>query len=324
MLKFGFFVPQGWRLDLPITAPDEQWRLMINVAKRGEELGFDSLWVYDHFHTVPKPLPGRSVFEAWTILAALSQITEKVRLGTLVTCILYRYPTVLAKIVANIDVMSGGRVEFGIGACWYEHEFMGYGIEFPPPGRRIRMLDEALEIIKLMWTRDEVDFEGKYYKIKGALNDPKPLQKPYPPILIGGGGEKLTLRVVAKHADKHHVGGTYEVYKHKLEVLKAHCKAVGRNYNDIVKVHGGMLIIGDDEKIKQVIKETEIFRYRPVTVEGLKKGSYAGTPEEILEKIKKFADLGVREFIFYFPQAYKLKPLEEFAEKILPEARELA
>lgn len=324
-LKFGIFVPQGWRLDLPAElSPTEQWNIIKKVALRAEELGFDSLWVFDHFHTVPKPLKGRSVFEAWTTLTALASITNKVRLGTLVTCILYRYPTVLAKIVANVDVISNGRVEFGVGACWYENEFKGYGIPFPKPATRIKMLDEALQIIKMMWTQDEVYFEGKYFKIEGALNDPKPVQKPHPPILVGGAGEKLTLRVVAKHANKYHVWGTPESYAKKLEVLKKHCDKVGRNFNEIIKVHDGIVIMGEnEEEIKRKFKEFEYFRLGNAKLEDLKKTQYIGTPEEIVNKVKSYIKVGVTEFIFYFPDAYKIKPIEEFADKVLPELRKL-
>ena len=318
-------MPQGWRLDLPPNvSPREQWKLMVNVALKAEELGFDSIWVYDHFHTVPKPLKGRSVFEAWTTLTALAALTEKIRLGTLVTCILYRYPTVLAKIVANVDVISNGRVEFGVGACWYEHEFKGYGIPFPKPAKRIKMLDEALQIIKLMWTKEEVHFKGKYFKIEGALNDPKPIQVPHPPILIGGAGEKLTLRVVAKHANKYHVWGTPDHYKRKLEVLRKHCEAVGRKFEDIIKVHNGIVIMSEDEsEIKKRIKEFEYLKLSGATYESLKKTQYIGRPEEIVERIVQYVDLGAREFIFYFPDAYKVKPIEEFAEKVLPELKRL-
>jgi len=324
-LKIGLFVPQGWRLDLPPEVPStEQWKLMVNVAVKAEELGFDSLWIFDHFHTVPKPLKGRSVFEAWTTLTALAILTKKIRLGTLVTCILYRYPTVLAKIVANVDVISNGRVEFGVGACWYEHEFKGYGIQFPRPARRIKMLDEALQVIKLMWTKDEVHFKGKYFKLEGALNDPKPVQVPHPPILIGGAGERLTLRVVAKHANKYHVWGTPEYYKRKLEVLKKHCEAIGRRFEDITKVHDGIVIIGRDEsEIKRKIKEFEYFKLSGVTYEGLKKSQYVGTSEEIIEKVAQYVDLGVEEFIFYFPDAYTIRPIESFAEKVLPELKRI-
>jgi len=324
-LKIGLFVPQGWRLDLPPEVPPtEQWKLMVNVAIKAEELGFDSLWVFDHFHTVPKPLKGRSVFEAWTTLTALATLTKKIRLGTLVTCILYRYPTVLAKITANVDVISNGRVELGVGACWYEHEFKGYGIRFPRPAERIRMLDEALQVIKLMWTEDEVHFEGKYFKLEGALNDPKPVQVPYPPILIGGAGEKLTLRVVAKHANKYHVWGTPDYYEGKLEVLKKHCEAIGRKFDEIVKVHDGVVIMGKDEsEIKKKLEKFEYFKLSKSTYKNLKKTQYLGTPEEIVGRVAQYVDLGVTEFIFYFPDAYKVSPIEEFAEKVLSELREI-
>ncbi|RLE80437.1 MAG: LLM class F420-dependent oxidoreductase [Thermoprotei archaeon] len=324
MIKVGVFLPQGWRLDLPKDlSPIEQWKIIVNVAEKAEELGFDSVWVFDHFHTYPKALSGRSVFEAWTTLTAISQVTKRVRLGTLVTCILYRYPTVLAKIVANLDVMSGGRVEFGVGACWYEHEFIGYGIEFPEPPRRVRVLDEALQIIKMMWTLDEVNFEGRYFRIRGALNDPKPVQKPHPPILVAGKGEKLMLRVVAKHADKYHIWGTPEFYSRKLDVLKKHCKAIGRNYDEIIKVHDGITIMGTEEEVKRKMKESAYIVLSGMKYESLKRSQYLGTPEEIVERVKEYMRLGTTEFIFYFPDAYKITPLEEFADNVLPQLKKL-
>ena len=322
MVRFGVFVPQGWRLDLPPNlSPREQWDIIKRVALRAEELGFHSLWVYDHFHTVPKPLSGRSVFEAWTTLSALSSITEKIRLGTLVTCILYRQPSYLAKVIATIDAISGGRVEAGVGACWYEHEFLGYGYPFPKPAERIKRLEEAIQIMKLMWTQPEVNFEGKYYKLKGALCDPKPVQKPHPPILVGGGGEKLTLRVAAKHADKWNIGGSLEVFKRKLEVLKKHCKKVGRDFNSIVKVHSGITMIGNDEELKKKIKELNYFKLRGISLEELKKMPYVGTPEKIIESINEAIRIGVSEIYFYLPEAYKIKPLEELVEKVLSEIK---
>lgn len=324
-LKFGLFVPQGWRLDLPANLSGvEQWNLIVKVAQRAEELGFDSIWVFDHFHTVPKPLKGRSVFESWTLLTGLATLTSRIRLGTLVTCVLYRYPSVLAKITSIIDVISNGRVELGIGGCWYENEFKGYGIPFPRTSIRLKMLDEALEIIKLMWTKDDVCFEGKYFRLEHALNDPKPVQKPHPPLLVGGAGEKLTLKIVAKHADKYHVWGDPKYYKGKLEVLKKHCKRIGRNFDEIIKVHDGFTILGRDEKeVKKKFKKCEFLRLSNASYEGYKKSQYLGTPEEIIEQVSRFVRVGVREFIFYIPDTYKIKPVEEFAEKVLPELRKI-
>ena len=199
-----------------------------------EELGYDSIWVYDHFHNVPRPAH-EAVFECWTTMAAISQRTSRVRLGQMVGCNAYREPSVLAKITASVDVISGGRLDWGIGAGWYENEFKGYGFEFPEPKVRIGMLREAVEIVKAMWTEPEVTYEGRYYQLHRAHNDPKPLQQPHPPIWIGGGGEQLTLRVVARLADVSNFGGNPEQWTHKAEVLKGHCADVGRDYDSIRK-----------------------------------------------------------------------------------------
>jgi len=172
-----------------------------------------------------------------------------------------------------------------------------------------------------MWTQREVNFESKYYKLKGALCDPKPIQKPHPPILVGGGGEKLTLRVTAKHADKWNIGGTLEVFKRKLEVLKKHCKKVGRDFNSIVKVHSGITMIGNDEELKKKIKELNYFKLRGISLEELKKMPYVGTPEKIIESINEAIRIGVSEIYFYLPEAYKIKPLEELVEKVLSEIK---
>lgn len=161
-MKFGLFVPQGWRLEFPAGMdPRDQWKAIVDVALKAEELGYEHIWVYDHFHTVPRALVGRSVFEAWTLMTSLAPLTERVRLGQLVTCNLYRNPAYLAKVSSIVDVISGGRLELGIGACWYEHEFKGYGYDFPWSKTRIEMLEEAVQIIKMMWTKDEVQFRGK-------------------------------------------------------------------------------------------------------------------------------------------------------------------
>ena len=205
-LKFGLIVPQGWQVDLPPNlSSKEQFELIVNMVKEAERLGYDSAWFFDHFHT--RPYPGKfPVFECWTLMAALAPLTEKIRLGQIVTCALYRNPAYLAKISSVVDVMSGGRLELGIGACWYEHEFRGYSYPFPRPRVRIEMMEEAIEILKKMWTEPVTSYEGRYFKLVENYNYPKPLQKPHPPILVGGGGEKYTLRVVAKHADKWNYG----------------------------------------------------------------------------------------------------------------------
>ena len=179
-LTFGVFFPQGWKMELAsIEDPQAKWRHAVDVAVLAEELGYDSLWWYDHFHNVPVPAH-ETVLECWTTVAAVSQRTSRIQLGQMVGCNGYRNPALLAKMTATIDVISGGRLFWGIGAGWYEHEFNGYGYDFPAPKDRIGMLREAVEIVKAMWTEPDVTYSGKYYELKGAECDPKPVQDAAP------------------------------------------------------------------------------------------------------------------------------------------------
>ena len=194
--KIGVFVPQGWRMDLADVAdPVEKYETMSRCALEAERAGFDALFLFDHFHTVPTPHL-ESVFECWTSMAALARDTSTIRLGQMVTCNSYRPPSLLAKMASCIDVMSRGRVILGIGAGWYEHEYLAYGYEYPETPDRLRMLRESLQVIKAMWTQDEATFEGRYYQVRGAINEPKPVQKPHPPILVGGAFPQAARRAV--------------------------------------------------------------------------------------------------------------------------------
>ena len=185
---FGAFLPQGWKMELSsIDGAEAKWAKAVEIAVLAEQLGYDSIWVYDHFHNVPRPAH-EAVFECWTTMAAISQRTSRIRLGQMVGCNSYRQPSVLAKITSTIDVISGGRLDWGIGAGWYENEYRGYGFEFPAPKVRIGMLRECVEIVHSMWTDKETTYEGRYYSLSRAHCDPKPLQDPHPPIWIGGGG----------------------------------------------------------------------------------------------------------------------------------------
>ena len=247
-LTFGVFTPQGWKMELvSIPSASEKWNAAVRIAQRAEELGFDSICVYDHFHNVPRPAH-EAVFECWTVMAAISQLTTKIRLGQMVGCNLYRPPALLAKITSTLDVISGGRVDWGIGAGWYENECRGYGYPFPVPKERIAMLRESVEIVKSMWSQEETTYDGKHYQLVRANCDPKPLQSPRPPIWIGGGGEQLTLRVVAQHADHSNFGGSADEFARKIEILKGHCAAVGRDPDEIGKTTSGEILIRDTEK----------------------------------------------------------------------------
>jgi F420-dependent oxidoreductase-like protein len=219
MLSFGVFMPQGWKMELSsIDGAAAKWDKAVEIAKLAEDLGYDSLWVYDHVHNVPRPA-NEAVFECWTVMAAISQLTSRIRLGQMVGCTSYRNPALLAKITSTVDVISDGRLNWGIGAGWYENEYRSYGYEFPKPAQRIKMLEETVEIVTRMWTEPTTTFKGEHYEVSRAYCDPKPLQQPRPPVLIGGGGEQLTLRVVAKHADSSNFGGNPEQWEHKREVL---------------------------------------------------------------------------------------------------------
>lgn len=266
--KFGAIIPQGWVQDLPDASGVEQFSFMQRLALHAEKLGYDSIWVFDHFHTIPK-VTHRSCFESWTTLAALASSTRTIRLGHVVTCNSYRNPTLLAKMSATLDVISGGRLEFGIGAGWYDLEYRAYGFPFEIPSVRIGKLDEATRIIRKMWSEDSTSFHGKYYKVDGAINFPKPVQKPYPPILVGGEGEQLLLRVVAELSDRCNFNGPIENYRRKLEILSKHCQSVGRDFTEIEKT------ILTDVVIKRTPEEVSSFVGR-ISEAGLLFAKYLG------------------------------------------------
>ena len=191
------------------------------------------MWVFDHFHTVPVPTQ-EATYEAWTLMAALAAVTDTIRLGQMCTCNGYRSPAYLAKVAASIDVISGGRLEMGIGAGWYEHEFDGYGYPFPD-GTRLDQLDEAIQIMKAMWTEDGVSFAGEHYRLDGAICRPSPVQHPDIPVWVAGGGEKVTLRLVARHADAANFGWTLDEFDHKSALLADHCTDQGTDFDRIVR-----------------------------------------------------------------------------------------
>src|SRR5262245_25665162 len=235
-VRFGTFVPQGWRMDLvEIADPEEKYEAMTRVARAADALpAYDSIWVFDHFHTVPVPTH-ETTFQAWPITAALARDTQRVNVGQMVTCIGYRSPALLAKMASTVDVMSHGRLYCGIGAGWYEHEWRAYGYGFPDTPERMRMFREAVEIIHKMWTEDYPVFQGQHYQIDKPINEPKGAQKPHIPLWIAGGGERVTLKLVAKWGDACNIGRQPEPIKHKLEVLKRHCDDIGRDYDEIIK-----------------------------------------------------------------------------------------
>src|SRR5437870_4224635 len=234
-VKFGVFVPQGWQMDLvDINDPIEQYEAMTRAAQAADKGPWDSIWVYDHFHTIPRP-ELETTFECWTITSTLVRDTKRVRVGQMVGCNGYRNPALYAKIASTVDVASHGRLNAGIGAGWYEHEWRAYGYGFPELKERMGMFKEACEIIHRMWTEDYTVFKGKYYTIDRPISEPKGVQKPHPPLWIGGSGERVTLQPVAQFGDAGHAGGDSATIRHKPGVLRGHCDVARRHYHVLLQ-----------------------------------------------------------------------------------------
>ena len=315
---FGVFIPQGWKMELAgIEGAQAQWQTSVDISVLAEKLGYDSIWVYDHFHNVPKPAQ-EAVFECWTTIAAISQRTSRIRLGQMVGCNSYRNPGLLAKITSTVDVISGGRLDWGIGAGWYESEYKGYGYEFAKPSDRIGMLRETVEIVKSMWTNAETNYDGKYYKMSRANCDPKPLQQPTPPVWIGGGGEQLTLRVVAEHADVSNFGSSLEEFTKKRAILQDHCRIIGRDEDTIRKTISSEVFIRETEK--EVI-EAGSKNLWGEPAESWRAKALVGTPEQVSEKIQKYLDAGCTGFIPWCADYPSTETLELFATKVIPNFR---
>ena len=301
---------------------------MLGVARTLEASGFESAWVFDHFHTVPVPTQ-ESSYEAWTLMAALAATTDTIRLGQMCTSNSYRMPSYLAKVAADIDVISNGRLEMGIGAGWYEHEYLGYGYEFPKASVRIGQLDEGVQVMRKMWTEDEVHFEGRFYHLQGAISRPKPVQDPMIPLWVAGGGEKLTLRVAAKYADYTNFGWSFDEFTRKSEILAEHCRELGRDFDEIVRsTNFGIIVAETEAEVEERLDDYQA-RMEPfvgsdkatkMRAEYLQGGEgLAGTPEQIVERLRPWVDAGMGYLIAYFPDAaYDRSGLELFGREVIP------
>jgi F420-dependent oxidoreductase-like protein len=325
-MRFGLFVPQGWRLDLAGIAPDRQWAAMLAVARLAEAGPFESIWVYDHFHTVPVPTT-EATHEAWTLMAAFAAATERVRLGQMCTCMSYRNPVYLAKVAATVDIISGGRTEMGIGAGWYEHEWRAYGYGFPSAGERLGMLAEGVEIMRQAWADGVATLDGKHYQVDGAIVRPLPLQTGGIPLWIAGGGEKKTLKIAAQYARYTNFDGTPDVFAHKSEILAGHCKDLGRDYDAIVRSANYNVIIGATEAEVQERLGWLEEHYRPlIPAEALERnlnlirsGPLVGTPEQIVERLRELEGLGMTYAILNFGEvAYDPSGVELFVREVVP------
>ena len=286
-MKIGLQIPSfSWKGGAEIIGPR-----LLEIAQAAEKAGFYSIWVMDHLFQIGRMK--EPMLEGYSALSYLAGITKKVKLGTLVTGVVYRHPGILIKTATTLDVLSGGRAYLGIGAAWYEREAKGLGLPFPPLKERFERLEEALQIAKLMWSGKVEPFNGTHYKLAEPITSPQPISEPHPPIMIGGAGEKKTLRFVAKYGDACNVfpmGGT-DVIRDKLKVLKKHCDEIGRPYEEIEKTSLSMVNIS--------------------------KKRMSGS--DVIKICRDLADAGIQHAIFNMPNVHHITPLEVFGSEIIPE-----
>jgi F420-dependent oxidoreductase-like protein len=299
-MKIGLQIPNfTWP-----GGPQEIHRKLAEIARTADEVGFASLWVMDHFFQIGRPNnPGGlgpaedEMLEGYSTLSYLAGFTKRATLGTLVTGVIYRHPGILVKMVTTLDVLSGGRAWFGVGAAWNEREARGLGVPFPPVTERFEQLEETLQIAKQMWSGDHGPYNGKHFHLAETLCSPQPLTKPHPPIMIGGGGEQKTLRLVAQYADACNLfsGMGKETLRNKLSVLQQHCQRLGRNYDEIEKTTLGTAYLAEGRM----------------------------SPSDVIEQCRSLADLGIQQAIFNMPNVHEITPLAVFGREIIPTVAEL-
>jgi len=296
---FGVFSPQA---ALTFKALRERAALL-------ERLGYHSIWLVDHFWN--RGVPAADVLECTTTMGALAAATEKIRIGSLVLCNSFRNPAMLAKVMATIDNISGGRLEIGLGAGWMDEEYRAYGYEFPSMGARLRQLEEGVQILKAMLSNKQASFSGRYYQIAEAHNNPQPIQKPHPPITIGGSGEKVMLKLVAKYADRWNCPAGYRSFEQKFDALKAHCAAVGRDIKEINISEQLLVCIGANEQ--EVEERWKISQRLPFWRTAIK-----GTPPQVVEQLRDRLKKGIEFFTIIFGDLNSPASIELFAREVLP------
>lgn len=295
-----------------------EWRELAETWRRLEELGFDGAWCHDHFIPAGTRDVDGPCMDGWTTLAALAALTSRLRLGVFVTGNTYRNPALLAKVATTIDHISGGRLNFGIGAGWYELEHNAYGFEFGTVGQRLARLEEALEVITRLWSAsDKVSFEGTYYQLEDAPFLPRPLQSPHPPIWIGGGGERKTLRLVAKYADAWNGLGPLPVLQQKIEVLRKHCADVGRD-PAAIQLTAGAPIIGDAIYEGYIERNAE---RQGLALEELRRRTIGGSAEDMRATVQAYLAAGFTHLVLMVNTPYDWAVFERLASDVLPAFR---
>ena len=289
-----------------------------DAAQLCDKLGYDSVWFYDH--VLGQGIIGIDILEPWTLMSALSTVTENIKLGTMVLCNGFRHPPLLAKMAATLDYISGGRLELALGAGWFEQEFTTYGYDYPDTETRIEQLAESAKIIKSMWSEDESTFNGKHFHIEGAICNPKPVQKPFLPLTIGGSGEKHLLRVVAEIADVWNCPASSAMeYDTKYEALKNHCNNAGRNIEDITVSQQTVCVLVNNES--ELEEKLEKGQSRYGFFGNIGELGIVGTPDQCIEKINADIEKGISKYTIFFSDVMKKETLELFANEVIPEFR---
>ncbi|WP_345800149.1 LLM class F420-dependent oxidoreductase [Microbacterium sp. AZCO] len=325
-MRFGTFIPQGWRFDLVGIDPAEHWAVMNGLAERADAGPWESLWVYDHFHTTPVP-SDQATHEAWTLMAAFAASTSRIRLGQMCTCMGYRNPAYLAKVAATVDIISGGRAEMGIGGGWYEHEWRAYGYGFPEIPQRLRMLREGVDIMHQAWTTGSATLDGRHYQVDGAIVRPLPLQEGGIPLWIAGGGEKVTLKIAAQYASYTNFAGSLDDIDRKSAVLRGHCDAIGRDFAEITRSSNFNTIVGTTEA--EARERLAIVKERLVPHVGHERADHIerdyldspafGSTEQVAERLAERRRHGIDYAIHYFPEAaYDPSGMELFEREVIP------
>jgi F420-dependent oxidoreductase-like protein len=296
-VRLGLQIPS---FDLPGVAPERLLDRLTAIAGAAEAAGFDSIFVMDHLHQIPGVGPPENrMLEGNTVLAALAARTTRANLGLMVAGVTYRNPALLAKITTTIDVLSGGRAILGIGGAWYEEEHRAYGFDFPPVGERLARLGEALQIARAMFTQEQATFEGRYYRVEGVMNNPRPIRGDIP-ILVGGSGERKTLKLVAQYADACNIFGDPERVRHLLGVLDGHCADVGRDPAEITRTRLGTLVVAPTHEEAERLLAT--WPDRANLPEDRRRAVLTlGDPDEVGEHVQELVAAGLDGLIFHVP-----------------------
>ena len=327
-MRFGIFIPQGWVHDLVDIEPAEHWATIREIALAAESGPWESVWLYDHFHTVPVPT-SEATHETWSLVSALAAVTSRIRIGQMCTCIGFRNPAYLAKVAATADHISGGRIEMGIGAGWYEHEWRAYGYGFPLTKERLGMLREGVEILAQAWRDGSATLDGEHFRVDGAICRPLPLQEGGIPIWIAGGGERRTLRIAAQYGSAaNFMAFDIDTFRRKRTVLAEHCAAIGRDPEQIRRSANFSVIVGESAadvvaRIRRV--EQRLARFVGDAAAAAQVAEYrdgtalAGTPEDIGERLAAWRDAGLQIMLAYFPEAaYDRSGIELFEQRVIP------